>query len=166
MQALGIESIEPLPGVAVVRWSMGGYRWPTGVMRPLGKDRMVCEDRHHPRVSPVLDRSPTNAIFVSNQSNHEMVHQLMPLALGIESTVGCHESLQALPGISYRTCSTEIVGEAFEHKGVATWRQWKVWIFAPDFVHIRIVLFRRRSIWDRNSPHNPIVIDTSTRNQS
>jgi hypothetical protein len=38
-----IESIEPLPGgafVAVVRWSMGGYRRPTGVMRPPGKDRM------------------------------------------------------------------------------------------------------------------------------
>ena len=38
-----IESIEPLPGggfVAVVRWSMGGYRRPNGVMRPPGKDRM------------------------------------------------------------------------------------------------------------------------------
>src|SRR5260370_28565833 len=38
-----IESIESLPGgafVAVVRWSMGGYRRPTGVMRPPGKDRM------------------------------------------------------------------------------------------------------------------------------
>ena len=39
-----IESIEPLPGgafVAVVRWSMGGYRRPTGVMRPPGKDCMT-----------------------------------------------------------------------------------------------------------------------------
>ena len=38
-----IESIEPLPGgafVAVVRWSLGGFRRPTGVMRPPGKDRM------------------------------------------------------------------------------------------------------------------------------
>jgi uncharacterized protein (TIGR02246 family) len=38
-----IESIEPLPGgavVAVVRWAMGGYRRPSGVMRPPGKDRM------------------------------------------------------------------------------------------------------------------------------
>jgi uncharacterized protein (TIGR02246 family) len=38
-----IESIEPLPGgafVAVVRWSMGGFQRPTGVMRPPGKDRM------------------------------------------------------------------------------------------------------------------------------
>src|SRR5262245_56272179 len=38
-----IESIEPLPGdafVVVVRWAMGGYRRPTGVMRPPGKDRM------------------------------------------------------------------------------------------------------------------------------
>ena len=38
-----IESIEPLPGgafVAVVRWSMGGFRRPTGQMRPPGKDRM------------------------------------------------------------------------------------------------------------------------------
>lgn len=38
-----IESIEPLPGgafVTVVRWSMGGYRRPNGVMRPPGKDRM------------------------------------------------------------------------------------------------------------------------------
>ncbi len=37
------ESIEPLPGgafVAVVRWSMGGYRRPNGEMRPPGKDRM------------------------------------------------------------------------------------------------------------------------------
>src|ERR1700730_19260776 len=36
VQARGIESIEPLPGVAVIRWAMGGYRQPTGVMRPLG----------------------------------------------------------------------------------------------------------------------------------
>jgi hypothetical protein len=38
-----IESIEPLPGgtfVAVVRWSMGGFRRPNGTMRPPGKDRM------------------------------------------------------------------------------------------------------------------------------
>jgi uncharacterized protein (TIGR02246 family) len=38
-----IESVERLPGnafVAVVRWAMGGYRRPTGVMRPPGKDRM------------------------------------------------------------------------------------------------------------------------------
>jgi uncharacterized protein (TIGR02246 family) len=38
-----IESIEPLPGgafVAVVRWSMGGYRRPNGVMRQPGRDRM------------------------------------------------------------------------------------------------------------------------------
>ena len=38
-----IESIAPLPSgafVAVVRWSMGGYRRPTGVMRLPGKDRM------------------------------------------------------------------------------------------------------------------------------
>src|SRR4030095_11392750 len=38
-----IESIEPLPGgsfVAVVRWSMGGYRRPNGMMRPPGWDRM------------------------------------------------------------------------------------------------------------------------------
>jgi uncharacterized protein (TIGR02246 family) len=38
-----IESIEALPGgavVAVVRWAMGGYRRPTGVMRPPGRDRM------------------------------------------------------------------------------------------------------------------------------
>ena len=38
-----IESIESLPGgvfVAVVRWSMGGFRRTTGVMRPPGKDRM------------------------------------------------------------------------------------------------------------------------------
>jgi uncharacterized protein (TIGR02246 family) len=38
-----IESIAALPGgafVAVVCWSMGGYRRPTGVMRPPGKDRM------------------------------------------------------------------------------------------------------------------------------
>ena len=39
----GIDSIEALPGgvvVAVVRWTMGGYRRPTGVMRPPGRDRM------------------------------------------------------------------------------------------------------------------------------
>jgi uncharacterized protein (TIGR02246 family) len=38
-----IESIEPLPGgafIAVVRWSMGGYRRPNGMMRPPGRDRM------------------------------------------------------------------------------------------------------------------------------
>ena len=38
-----IESVEPLPGgafVAVVRWSMGGYRRPNGTMRPPGRDRM------------------------------------------------------------------------------------------------------------------------------
>jgi uncharacterized protein (TIGR02246 family) len=38
-----IESIEALPGgtlVAVVRWEMGGYRRPSGVMRPPGRDRM------------------------------------------------------------------------------------------------------------------------------
>ena len=38
-----IESIEPLPGgalVVVARWSMGGYRRPNGAMRPPGKDRM------------------------------------------------------------------------------------------------------------------------------
>ncbi|WP_212440771.1 SgcJ/EcaC family oxidoreductase, partial [Bradyrhizobium sp. AUGA SZCCT0431] len=38
-----IESIETLPGgafVAVVRWSMGGYRRPNGEMRPPGKDCM------------------------------------------------------------------------------------------------------------------------------
>jgi uncharacterized protein (TIGR02246 family) len=38
-----IESVETLPGgafVAVVRWSMGGYRRPNGEMRPPGKDRM------------------------------------------------------------------------------------------------------------------------------
>ena len=38
-----IESIEALPGgafVAVVRWSMGGFRRPNGVMRPPGGDRM------------------------------------------------------------------------------------------------------------------------------
>jgi uncharacterized protein (TIGR02246 family) len=38
-----IESITALPGgavVAVVRWAMGGYRRPTGVMRPPGRDRM------------------------------------------------------------------------------------------------------------------------------
>lgn len=38
-----IESIEALPGgafVAVVRWSMGGFRRPNGMMRPPGKDRM------------------------------------------------------------------------------------------------------------------------------
>jgi uncharacterized protein (TIGR02246 family) len=39
----GIDSIEALPGgavVAVVRWVMGGYRRPTGVMREPGRDRM------------------------------------------------------------------------------------------------------------------------------
>jgi uncharacterized protein (TIGR02246 family) len=39
-----IESIEPLPGgafVAVVRWSMGGYRRPNGMMRSPGRDRMT-----------------------------------------------------------------------------------------------------------------------------
>jgi uncharacterized protein (TIGR02246 family) len=38
-----IESVERLPGnavVAVVRWAMGGYRRPTGALRPPGKDRM------------------------------------------------------------------------------------------------------------------------------
>jgi uncharacterized protein (TIGR02246 family) len=38
-----IESVEALPGgtvVAVVRWAMGGYRRPIGVMRPPGRDRM------------------------------------------------------------------------------------------------------------------------------
>jgi uncharacterized protein (TIGR02246 family) len=38
-----IESIEPLPGgafVVVVRWSMGGYLRPNGVMRQPGRDRM------------------------------------------------------------------------------------------------------------------------------
>ena len=38
-----IESIEALPGgacVAVVRWSMGGFRRPNGMMRPPGRDRM------------------------------------------------------------------------------------------------------------------------------
>jgi len=38
-----IESIESLPGgafVMVVRWSMGGYRRPNGMMRPPGRDRM------------------------------------------------------------------------------------------------------------------------------
>jgi len=38
-----IESIEPLPGgafVVVVRWMMGGYRRPNGIMRPPGRDRM------------------------------------------------------------------------------------------------------------------------------
>ena len=38
-----IESIEPLPSgavVVVVRWAMGGFRRPTGVLRPPGKDRM------------------------------------------------------------------------------------------------------------------------------
>jgi uncharacterized protein (TIGR02246 family) len=38
-----IESIEPLPGgafVTVVRWSMGGFKQPDGVVRPPGKDRM------------------------------------------------------------------------------------------------------------------------------
>jgi hypothetical protein len=30
-----------------------------------------------------------------------------------------------------------------------------------DFRSIPIVRFRRRSIWDRNIPHNPIVIDAS-----
>ena len=38
-----IESIESLPAgafVAVVRWSMGGYRRPNGMMRPPGRDRM------------------------------------------------------------------------------------------------------------------------------
>ena len=38
-----IESIEPLPGgafIAVVRWSMGGYRRPNGMMRSPGRDRM------------------------------------------------------------------------------------------------------------------------------
>ena len=38
-----IESIVPLPSgafVAVVRWSMGGYRRPNGMMRSPGRDRM------------------------------------------------------------------------------------------------------------------------------
>jgi uncharacterized protein (TIGR02246 family) len=38
-----VESIEALPGgavVVVVRWSMGGFRQPDGVMRAPGKDRM------------------------------------------------------------------------------------------------------------------------------
>jgi hypothetical protein len=38
-----IESVERLSGnafVAVVRWAMGGYRRPTGTMRPPGRDRM------------------------------------------------------------------------------------------------------------------------------
>jgi len=38
-----IESVEALPGgafVAIVRWSMGGYRRLNGEMRPPGKDRM------------------------------------------------------------------------------------------------------------------------------
>jgi uncharacterized protein (TIGR02246 family) len=38
-----IESIEDLPGgalIVVVRWAMGGYLRPTGVMRPPGRDRM------------------------------------------------------------------------------------------------------------------------------
>jgi uncharacterized protein (TIGR02246 family) len=38
-----VESIEALPGgvvVTVVRWSMGGFRQPDGLMRPPGKDRM------------------------------------------------------------------------------------------------------------------------------
>jgi len=38
-----IESIEPLPGdalIAVARWSMGGYRRPNGMLRPPGSDRM------------------------------------------------------------------------------------------------------------------------------
>ena len=38
-----IESVEALPGgavAAVVRWSLGGFRQPDGVMRPPGKDRM------------------------------------------------------------------------------------------------------------------------------
>jgi uncharacterized protein (TIGR02246 family) len=38
-----IESIESLPGgafVAVVRWSMGGFRRPNGMMRPPGRDCM------------------------------------------------------------------------------------------------------------------------------
>src|SRR5215470_17386031 len=67
--------------------------------------------------------------------------QLPFLALGIELTIVCHQSLQALPGISDRTCNTKIVGEAFERKRVATWCQWTVRIFAPEFVHIGIVLF-------------------------
>jgi uncharacterized protein (TIGR02246 family) len=39
----GIDSIEILPGgtlIAVVRWAMGGYRRPTGVIREPGRDRM------------------------------------------------------------------------------------------------------------------------------
>lgn len=38
-----IESIEPLPGgavIAVARWSMGGYRRPNGQTRQPGRDRM------------------------------------------------------------------------------------------------------------------------------
>jgi uncharacterized protein (TIGR02246 family) len=38
-----IESIEALPGgavIVVVCWAMGGFRRPTGVLRPPGRDRM------------------------------------------------------------------------------------------------------------------------------
>src|SRR5215510_12368651 len=85
------------------------------------------------------------------------VLQLLPFALGVELTVVGYQSLQALLGISDRTCNTEIVGEAFEHECVAAWCQWNVRIFAPDFVHIGIVVFRRRSIRNRNIPYDPTV---------
>jgi uncharacterized protein (TIGR02246 family) len=55
-----IESIEPLPGgavVAVVRWSLSGYRRPNGEMRPPGRDRMslvlVPRGDKRPRLNPI-----------------------------------------------------------------------------------------------------------------
>ena len=108
-------------------------------------------------------RSPIERTLASKSVDlpalREAVRQQLLLALGIEPAICCHQPLQALPGIGDRTCNTEIVGKAFKHKRVAARRQWSVRIFAPDFVHFRIVLSRRRSIRHRNISHNPIVID-------
>src|SRR5262249_46349828 len=86
------------------------------------------------------------------------VHQLL-LALGIELTVGRHQSLQALPGIGDLTRNAEIVSVALEHQRVPAWCQCSFRISASNFVHVRNILLRCRSIWDRNIPNHPIVGD-------
>jgi hypothetical protein len=64
----------------------------------------------HGSSAPTRDFSSTSATFGSNQSNHKTVRHLLLLALGIETAIGCHQSLQALPGIGDRACNTEVVG--------------------------------------------------------
>src|SRR4029450_5689690 len=114
---------------------------------------MMSRDRTNKFLAPASGR----AIFRGTLPART-VHQLL-LALGIELTVGRHQSLKALPGISDLTRNTEIVSVALEHQRIAAWCQWSFRILASNFVHVRNILLRCRSIRDRNIPNYPAVVD-------